>query len=115
MCPLPPEPPPPLLSPPHPSRLSQSAGLGFPASYIKLSVAILHTVMYMFQCYSLKSSHSLLLPLCPKVSSLCVSPLLPCMWAVPIDFMTPFPTDWGHFFFTEKQNGIKISITSSLS
>ena len=44
-----------------------------------------------------------------------VSPLLPCTWAIPIDYMTPFPTDWGHFFFTEKQNGIKISITSSLS
>ena len=28
--------------------------------------------MYMFQCYSLKSSHSLLLPLSPKFSSLCL-------------------------------------------
>ena len=32
--------------------------------------SILHMVMYMFQCYSLKSSHPLLLPLSPKVCSL---------------------------------------------
>ena len=31
---------------------------------------ILHTVMYMFQCCSLKSSHPRLLPLNPKVCSL---------------------------------------------
>ena len=42
--------------------------------------SILHIVMYMFQCYSLKSSHPGLLPLSPKVCSLClVPPLLPCM------------------------------------
>ena len=29
-------------------------------------------VMYLFQCYSLKSSHPLLLPLSPKVCSLCL-------------------------------------------
>ena len=32
--------------------------------------SILHIVMCMFQCYSLKSSHPPLPPLCPKVSSL---------------------------------------------
>ena len=30
-------------SPPHPSRLSQSTGFGFPASYIKLPLAICFT------------------------------------------------------------------------
>ena len=33
---------------------------------------ILHMVMCVFQCYSLKSSHPLLPPLCPKVCSLCL-------------------------------------------
>ena len=32
--------------------------------------SILHTVIYMFQCYSLKSSHPRLLPHSPKVCSL---------------------------------------------
>ena len=47
-------------SPPAPSRLSQSTSSGFPASYIKLPLVVLHVVMYMFQWYSLKSSHPLL-------------------------------------------------------
>ena len=34
--------------------------------------SILHMVMYIFQSYSLKSSHPLLLPLSPKVCSLCL-------------------------------------------
>ena len=38
-------------SPPLPSRSSQSTGFGFPASYIKLPLAILHVVMYVFQCF----------------------------------------------------------------
>ena len=33
---------------------------------------VLHMVMYMFQCYSLKSFHPHLLPLSPKVCSLCL-------------------------------------------
>ena len=33
-------------------------------------LSILHMVIYMFQCYSLKSSHPLLFPLSPKVCSL---------------------------------------------
>ena len=32
--------------------------------------SILHMIMYMFQCYSFKSSHHLLLPHSPKVCSL---------------------------------------------
>ena len=39
-------------------------------------LSILHMVMYMFQCFSLKSSHPLLLPLSPKICSSCLSPLL---------------------------------------
>ena len=35
-------------------------------------------IVYMFQCYSLKSSHSLLLPLSPKVYSLCLCLFLLC-------------------------------------
>ena len=66
-------------SPPQPSRLSQSTSLGFPASYSKLPwLSVLHMVTYMFQCYSLKSSHPLLSPLCPKFCPLCACPLLSC-------------------------------------
>ena len=36
-------------------------------------LSILHLVMYMFQCSSLKSSHILLPLLCPKFCSLCLS------------------------------------------
>jgi len=58
----------PLPSPPCPSGLSQT--IGCPASCIKLALAIyLHMIMYMFQCYSLKSSQPHLLPLSPKVYS----------------------------------------------
>ena len=58
LCPLPLEPP----SPPHPSRLLQRPGLNS-LSHTANShwLSILHMVMYMFQCYSLKSSHPLLL------------------------------------------------------
>ena len=61
----------PSPSPSHPSRLSQSTGFGCSASYVKLPMAIyFNMVMYIFQCYSLKSSsHPLLLPLGPKVCS----------------------------------------------
>ena len=34
--------------------------------------------MYRSQCYSLKSPHSLLPPLCPQVCCLCLCPFLPC-------------------------------------
>ena len=62
----------PTLCPSHPSRFSQNTGFGFPASCSKLPLAALHMVMCMFQCYSLKSSHPFLLPLYPKVCSLCL-------------------------------------------
>ena len=39
--------------------------------------SILYTVIYMFQCYSLKSSHPCLFPLSPKVCSL--PPCLLCL------------------------------------
>ena len=65
---------PPILNPPPtslPSGLSQSTDSGCPASCIEFAlIIILHMVMYMFQCYSLKSSHPHLLPLSPKVCSL---------------------------------------------
>ena len=59
-----------LPFPPYPSQLSQSTGFGCLASYIELSLSVLHMVMYMFQCYSLKSSHPFPLPLNSKVCSL---------------------------------------------
>ena len=63
----------PPLSPSHPSKLSQSTHMG---SLIHTAnphlLSILHMVMYVFQCYSLKSSHPRSLPF------ISVSPLLPC-------------------------------------
>ena len=70
-------PPPP--TPPYPSRLSQSTSFVCPTSCIRLSlVIVLHMVIYMFQCYSIKSPHPLL-PLSPKVSS-----LLLCLLCCPV-------------------------------
>ena len=45
-------------SPSHPSGLSQCTGFECPVSYIELGLVIYFTnmVIYMFQCYSLKSS-----------------------------------------------------------
>ena len=48
-------------------------------------LSILHMVIYMFQCYSLKSSHPLLPLLCPKVCSLCLC-LLCCPWSLVLSF-----------------------------
>ena len=42
--------------------------------------SILHMVIYMFQFYSLKSSHPRLLPLSPKVCSLCLCLLCCPAW-----------------------------------
>ena len=47
----------------------EHTGFECPASCIKLAL-VLHIVIYTFLCYSLKSSHSLLLPHSPKVCSL---------------------------------------------
>ena len=55
----------PLLppSPSHPSGLSQCTSFECPASSIKLArLSVLHLVIYMFQSYSLISSHPSLLP-----------------------------------------------------
>ena len=72
ICVTPPSFEPPSNSlPPPPSRLSWSTGFQFPTLYIKLALTISFTDgIYMFQCYSFRSSHPLLLPLCPKVCSL---------------------------------------------
>ena len=59
---------PPISIPLHPSRLSQSTGLsslGHRANSHWLSV--FHKGKYIFPCYSVSSSHPLLLPLCPQV------------------------------------------------
>ena len=62
----------PPLSPPHPSLSCHRA----PAVGALLFVfnqhwsSILHMIVYVVQCYSLKSSHPLLFPLSPKVCSL---------------------------------------------
>ena len=66
-----PEPP---STPPrsHPSGLSQCMSALFHALNLDWS-SISHMVMYMFQCYSLKSSHPHLLPQSPKVYSLHLS------------------------------------------
>ena len=64
---------PPTPSQLYPSRSSQSIELS-PPCYIAASqgLSILHKVMYVFQRYSLNSSHPLLPPLCPQVRSLCL-------------------------------------------
>ena len=59
-------------SPSHPSGLPQCTGFECPASCIKLGLVINFTcgMIYVFQCYSLKSSHPHLLSQSPKVCSL---------------------------------------------
>ena len=64
-----------LEPPSHPTSLHchTALALGSPSHTANSHwLPILHMLMYMFQYYSLKSSHPLLLPLCPKVSSLCL-------------------------------------------
>jgi len=73
ISPLPLEPPSHL--PPHPTPLGghRAPALGslyHTANSHWLSIHI-HMFMYMFQCYSLKSSHPFLSPLCSKVCLLC--------------------------------------------
>ena len=59
-------------SPSHPSASSQGTSPEHPVSCIKPGHmrSISHMIIYMFQCYSLKSSHPCLLPQSPKVCSL---------------------------------------------
>jgi len=76
ISPLPLEPLSNLLSHPTPIGCHRAPTLGslhHTANFQRLS--ILHTVMYMFQCYSPKTSHPLLPPLCQKVCSLCLHAL----------------------------------------
>ena len=55
-------------SPSHPSVSSQCTSPEHPVSCINLEWwTISHMVIYMFQCYSLKSSHPRLLPQSPRV------------------------------------------------
>ena len=67
-----------LPTPLHPTRLSQSAELSS-LCYTTAShwPSVLHMVIYIFQCYSLSSSHPLLL-LCPQIWSLYLPLFLPC-------------------------------------
>ena len=68
MCPLHPEPPSYLLPHPIPPGCHRALALGALRHTSTLPfLSVLHMVIYMFQCYSLKSSYHLLLPLSPKV------------------------------------------------
>ena len=81
ICPLPLEPPSHFPPHPNPSRLSQSTALSSLLHTAKSHwLSLLHTVMYMFQCCSLSSSHPLLPLLCPEVcSSVCLLSQF-CLW-----------------------------------
>ena len=72
-CTCVPHPEPPFHLPPHPIPLGHPSApalstLSHASNLDWRSVS--HMVIYMFQCYSLKSSHPRLLPQSPKVSSL---------------------------------------------
>ena len=79
----------PILNPPPASLptlypgFSQSSGFEYPASCIKLALVMyFNMIIYMFQCYSLKSSHPRLLSKSPKACSLTsVSLLLSCIYS----------------------------------
>ena len=76
-CTCVPYPEPPSHLPPHPIPLGRPSAPALSALFNTLNVdwsSISHMVVYMFQCYSLKSSHPRLLPQSPKVCSfICVS------------------------------------------
>ena len=66
---------------PHPIPLGGPSALALSALLHALNLrwsSVLHMVIYMFQCYSLKSSQPLL-PLSPSLFFTSMSPLLPCM------------------------------------
>ena len=68
--PLPVEPPSHSPPPSHSSRLTHAPGWA-PVLHSNFPLAVYFTyVMYIFQCYSLNSSHSLFPLLCPQVCSL---------------------------------------------
>ena len=61
--------------PTHPTHLSCHRGLCWTSCVVQqlpITYLFLHMVMYMFQCYPLNSSHTLLSPLCPQICSLCL-------------------------------------------
>ena len=63
---------PPLLPSHHP-RLPQSVRLDFLCcTATSHQLSILHTTVYIYQCYFFNLFHPLLPPLCPLVSSLCL-------------------------------------------
>ena len=78
--------------------------------------SILRMVMYMFQWHSLKSSHSHLLPVSPKVFFMSVSLLLPCMPTVHPCPLPLFVTDeltiwvWVHFWALHSGSLLYVSI-----
>ena len=68
-----PHPEPPSHLPPHPIPLGCPSALALSAPFHAWNLdwsSISHMVIYMFQCYPLKSSHPCLLPQSPKVCSL---------------------------------------------
>ena len=67
---------------PHPIPQGRPSALALSALSHALNLdwrSISHMVMYMFQCYSLKSSHPRLLPQSPKVFFISVSLLISCI------------------------------------
>ena len=58
---------PPTSHPVPPSKAVTECQAGLPVSYSSFPLTVLHTVMYISQCYLLNSSHPLLPPLCPPV------------------------------------------------
>ena len=77
VCPPDPEPTSHFFS--HPIPLGCPRALALGALFHTLNLhwpCVLHMIVYMFQCYSLKSSHLCLFPLSPKVCSLHLC--LPC-------------------------------------
>ena len=78
-----PHPEPSSCLPPHPTTLccprAPALSALLHASNLDWS-SISHLVIYMFQCYSLKSSHPCLLPHSSSLFFTSVSLLLPCIW-----------------------------------
>jgi len=73
VCMCPPDPEPHSHLPPYPIPLGFPSAPSLNALFHALNLdwsSISHMVIYMFQCYSLKSSHPHLLPQSPKVCSL---------------------------------------------
>ena len=72
----------PLHTPSHPSRLSENTSLSsLNHTANPTGLSILQTVVCMFPCYSLPSSHPLLpSAVSTNLFSMSASPLLPCKW-----------------------------------